>query len=595
MLDVEQIRLGRMTLQPRRQLLADGKRVPVGRRGLEILSVLAEAGGDVVTKDELMAAVWPSSIVEENAMQAQITTLRKALGAEAGLIKTVRGVGYQLELAANEIRPVAPDAGATPSLVVLPFDNMSDDDSQEYFADGICEDIITDLSKVSRLSVIARNSAFTLKGQSVDITEVARRFAVSHVLEGSVRKAGDRIRITAQLIDGATGLHVWAERYDRDLTDIFSLQDEVAQAIVEALEVELLPSEKEAIEDRGTDNFEAYDLILRARALMGRLGVQNIERSLELTTRAIELDPHSITAYHHLAATIDNLEFLASDKKAECDRRRKQMIERATAFAPNDPLFLLMRSRDHVQKRELVVAEEINGGVANGTHLGMFWGAPEFFGFYVGRFEPVLELARRGVRRDPMDRMSSMMLHDLLDICGRLDEADEEARRNRDLPGDRCHFDLATLHRAKGRATPAKLSALFQDLLASGDFVLTVPLHRQLEPVLHDPEAARKLVRAALADPGCQDPVRQIWIARFAAFYDDTDTAIDVLRRVFMDPDTVIDLRCMMWQQPFKQARRDPRFKDVLEAIGLPDYWRATGKWGDFVRPLGEDDFEVLG
>jgi hypothetical protein len=270
------------------------------------------------------------------------------------------------------------------------------------------------------------------------------------------------------------------------------------------------------------------------------------------------------------------------------------MIERATAFAPNDPLFLLMRCRDHVQEGDLVAAEETNRRVANGTNLGMFWGAPEFFGFYVGRFEKVLEFARRAVRCDPMDRMSSLMLHDLLDICGRLDEADEEARRNRDLPGDRSHFDLAMLHRAKGRATPAELSVLFQNLVASGDSVLPVPLHRQLEPVLHDPEAAIKLVRAALTDPGCQDPFRQIWIARLAAFYDDTGTAVEVLRRVFMDRQTMIDLRCMMWQQPFRQARRDARFKDVLESMGLPDYWRATGKWGDFVRPLGKGEFAVL-
>jgi TolB-like protein len=592
--DVEQIRLGRMTLQPRRQLLADGKRVPVGRRGLEILSVLAEAGGNLVTKDELMTAVWPSAIVEENAMQAQITALRKALGAEAALLKTVRGIGYQLELPASEARPPSADAGTMPSLVVLPFENIGDDESQEYFADGICEDIITDLSKVSGLSVIARNTAFTLKGQSVDIAEVARRFAVSHVLKGSVRKAGERVRITAQLIDAASGLHVWAERYDRDLTDIFSLQDEVAQAIAGALSVELLPGEKEAIGDRGTDNFEAYDLILRARASMGRLDLASLERSLELTTRAIDLDPGSMAGYRHLAAAIDYLEFLAPERKTECDRRRKRLIERAGSVAPNDPLFLLMRCRDHVQKRELVIAEEINREVAQGTNLGMFWGSPEFFGFYVGRFEPVLEMARRRVERDPLDRMSSMMLHDLLDICGRLDEADEEARRNRDLPGDRCHFEFSTLHRAKGRATPDELSALFRNLLDSGDFVSTVPLTRQIEPVLHHPGAARKLIRAALSDPDCQDPFRQLWIARFAAFYDDTDTAVDVLRRVFMDSATMIDLRCMMWQQPFVQARRDPRFKDVLEALGLPAYWRATGRWGDFVRPLDNGDFEVI-
>ena len=148
---------------------------------------------------------------------------------------------------------------------MLPFANMSGDAEQEYFSDGISEDITTDLSKVSALEVVARNTAFTFKGRSVDICEIARTSSVSHVLEGSVRKAGGRVRISAQLIDGTTGRHLWADRFDRELTDIFALQDEISNAIVQALKVKLLPEEKEAIENRGTTNPEAYDLYLIAR------------------------------------------------------------------------------------------------------------------------------------------------------------------------------------------------------------------------------------------------------------------------------------------------------------------------------------------
>ncbi len=151
------------------------------------------------------------------------------------------------------------------SICVLPFVNMSGDPEQEYFSDGITEDIITDLSKVSALMVIARNTAFTFKNKVMDVKEVAHALDVSHVLEGSVRKAGSRVRITAQLIDGATGGHVWADRYDRDLTDIFAIQDEISKAIVAALRVKLLPNEKKAIESRGTSNIEAYNLYLMAR------------------------------------------------------------------------------------------------------------------------------------------------------------------------------------------------------------------------------------------------------------------------------------------------------------------------------------------
>ena len=151
------------------------------------------------------------------------------------------------------------------SVCVLPFANMSGDAEQEYFSDGISEDIITDLSKVSALSVVARNTAFTFKGKSVDVTQIARQLRVSHILEGSVRKSGGRVRITAQLIDGVAGDHVWAERYDRNLEDIFALQDEISEAIVKALKLKLLPEEKKAIEQRGTENAEAYSLYLMAR------------------------------------------------------------------------------------------------------------------------------------------------------------------------------------------------------------------------------------------------------------------------------------------------------------------------------------------
>ena len=157
------------------------------------------------------------------------------------------------ELAGGRAEPSAREASRDVSICVLPFQNMSGDAEQEYFSDGISEDITTDLSKVSALEVIARNSAFTFKGQSVNVCEVARKLGVTHVLEGSVRKVGNQVRITAQLIEGRSGGHVWADRYDRDLTDIFSIQDELSKAIVHALRLKLLPEEKKAIEKRGTN------------------------------------------------------------------------------------------------------------------------------------------------------------------------------------------------------------------------------------------------------------------------------------------------------------------------------------------------------
>ena len=203
--------------------------------------------------------------------------------------------------------PGAPAAAArTPrvGIAVLPFVNMSGDPEQEYFSDGITEDIITDLSKVSALSVISRNSVFVYKGKPVDVTRVARELKVSHVLEGSVRKAGGRVRISAQLIDGVGNNHVWAERYDRDSSDIFALQDEISEAIVKALKLRLLPEEKKAIERRGTENPEAHNLYLMARQsyITGQEGdVRAAEAIVRLCKRATEIDPGYAQAWALMA------------------------------------------------------------------------------------------------------------------------------------------------------------------------------------------------------------------------------------------------------------------------------------------------------
>ncbi|MGH6992055.1 MAG: TIR domain-containing protein [Caulobacteraceae bacterium] len=229
--------------------------------------------------------------------------------------------------------PQATPQGQRPAICVLPFSNMSGDLDQEYFSDGISEDIITDLSKVSALSVTARNTAFTFKGRSVDVPEIARRLGVSHVLEGSVRKAGGRVRITAQLIDGQAGDHLWAERWDRDLTDIFAVQDEISQAIVAALKLKLLPEEKKALGARGTESARAYDLFLEARQLFasGNLGDPRCEeRILALARQALAIDPDYARAWALIARVQASLRF----RYGRPGEDGSQAAEKALAIEP---------------------------------------------------------------------------------------------------------------------------------------------------------------------------------------------------------------------------------------------------------------------
>jgi adenylate cyclase len=278
-------------------------------RVMQVLVALARAHGEVVSRDELLASCWGGLAIGDDAISRCIGRLRR-LSKEAApgafTIGTLPRIGYRLSQVADRASsPPARGAVRKLSICVLPFANMSDDPQQEYFSDGISEDIITDLSKVSALSVVARNTAFTFKGKSVKVPDLARELGVSHVLEGSVRKAGNRVRITAQLNDGAAGDHIWAERYDRDLTDIFALQDEISEAIVTALKLKLLPQEKQAIERRGTDSVEAYDLYLMARSyyLTGNYGDPRRDEAIErLTRRAVEIDAGYAQAWALMAA-----------------------------------------------------------------------------------------------------------------------------------------------------------------------------------------------------------------------------------------------------------------------------------------------------
>ena len=251
--------------------------------------------------------------------------------------------------------PGAEKASAAPrkaAICVLPFINMSGDGEQEYFSDGISEDIITDLSKVSALSVVARNTAFNFKGKTIDVKDVARQLNVTHVLEGSVRKAGDRVRITAQLVDGEIGDPVWADRYDRDLTDIFAIQDEISKAIVGALKLKLLPQEKKAIEQRGTSSSEAYNTYLLARRhwIDGtHWDTRRAEVVIRICRQAIAVDPDYAQAWALMALAQFDLRFMHG--RLEDDGL--DAAERALAINPSLAEAHLVKAR-HLQNDGLI-------------------------------------------------------------------------------------------------------------------------------------------------------------------------------------------------------------------------------------------------
>src|SRR4051812_38893047 len=295
----EEVSFGRFQFDlGRRELSRDGIPVRLGSRALDVLFVLATARGNVITKDELLARVWPGQVVEENNLQVQVSALRKALDEEKSgqsYLVTVPGRGYRLiGVAGGSPGPPPPDK---PAIAVLPFQNMSDDPQQEYFADGIVEDIITALCHMRWLFVIARDSSFAYKGRTADVKQVGRELGVRYVVEGGIRRAAQRVRITAQLIDASTGAHLWADHFDGGLEDIFDLQDRVTASVVGAIAPKLEQVEIERAKRKPTESLDAYDYYLRGVANSSQWLKEPTEEALRLFYKAIELDPGFAAAY----------------------------------------------------------------------------------------------------------------------------------------------------------------------------------------------------------------------------------------------------------------------------------------------------------
>jgi TolB-like protein len=302
-MDRDEVSFGRFHLDlSQRQLACDGIPVPLGSRALDILCVLALAKGEVVSKGELMTRVWPGVVVEENNIQVHVSALRKAFdGGKSSQTHLVNVPGRGYRLVGLKSLHSAPDGGPDrslgpapsdrPSIAVLPFQNMSGDPEQEYFADGMVEEIITGLSRIKWLSVISRNSTFTYKNKPAAIKEVADKFGVRYVLEGSVRKAGNRVRTTVQLINTETGGHIWAEQYDRVLEDVFALQDEITMCVIGAIEPSLRKAEIDRVRRQRPNNLNAYDFLLRSLPFVLAGNPKDSAIAIPLLENAVKLQP----------------------------------------------------------------------------------------------------------------------------------------------------------------------------------------------------------------------------------------------------------------------------------------------------------------
>ena len=320
----------------RSQLTRAGEVIAIGQRAAAILARLLQANGNVVSKDDLFAAGWPGQIVEESNLSVQIAALRKALGHNAlgeDWIMTAQRMGYSFAMEpVKGGKALQTGVNEKPAIAVLPFDNSSAEQGQDFFADGLTEDIITDLSNVPNFRVIARNSTLVYKGKPTDVRQIAQDLGVNYIVEGSVRKSVDRIRVNVQLVDAASGTHIWAERFDRELADVFALQDEVARRIVGAISGKL---GSEPTLRKRPRNLEAYELCLRCRYMITQSKEAN-EEAQRFLLRAIELEPDYAEAFRRLAHSYCH-QWLHYDESPAIYRAKSlAAAERAVELDPQD-------------------------------------------------------------------------------------------------------------------------------------------------------------------------------------------------------------------------------------------------------------------
>jgi TolB-like protein len=436
----------------RRELRRGAQPVATAPQVFDLLECLIKNRHRVVSKDDLIAAVWDGRIVSESALSTRINAVRYAIndtGEDQRLIRTIprRGVRFVgiVHEAEEPETPAAADAieqprptltlPDRPSIAVLPFTNMSDDPQQDYFADGMAEEIITALSRLRWLFVIARNSSFTYKGRPVDVKQVGRELGVRYVLEGSVRKASNRVRITGQLIDASIGAHIWADRFDGAIEDVFDLQDQVTASVVGAIAPKMEQAEIERARCKPTENLDAYDYYLQGLAKAYEVTKHANGDALRLFYKALELDPYYAPGYGMAAwcyawRMMNGWMAERAKEVAETARLARQAVElgKEDAIALSMGGFALALVVGDVEDG----AAFIDQALVRNPNLAAGWLFSGWIRMYLGEPDVTVEHAARAIRLSPLDPFS-FLAYTLVGaghfFAGRYDEASSWAEK----------------------------------------------------------------------------------------------------------------------------------------------------------------------
>jgi TolB-like protein len=420
----------------RRELARGSEAIALGPQVFDLLLHLVQDRERVVTKDNLIDVVWGGRIVSESTLTSHINAVRKAIGdtgEEQRLVRTLARKGYRFVGEVRESdgsekpdppRPPErqpepegpPDSAAhpaapalalpeRPSIAVLPFFNLSGDPTHDYFVDGVVEDIISALSRISGLFVIARNSSFTYKGRAVDVKQVGRELGVRYILEGSLRKAASRVRITGQLVDAATGANLWSERFDGKIDNIFDLQDQMTANVVGAIAPRLEHAEIERAKHKPTESLDAYDYYLRGMWKFRQVSRSAIDEALPLFYEAIQRDPEFASAYAMAAwcYSLRKINRWSTDPEREIAEGTR-LVRRAVELGQNDAVALA--SSVHALAH---LAGDLDGGIASADralaldpNLAAGWFVGGFVRIWRGQPEDAIERLARAMRLNPL-------------------------------------------------------------------------------------------------------------------------------------------------------------------------------------------------
>jgi TolB-like protein len=599
-------------LAAQRRLVArsDGRPVEVTAKALDALHFLLRHPGELLDKSTLMAAVWPNVVVEENNLNQVVSALRRALGDGSGgrrFIVTVPGRGYQFVAPVREVHeeaqsapPAAHPAQVTPaarkSIAVLPFASLSSDPEKDYFGDGIAEELIHLLARVPGLKVPARTSSFAYKGRNIDVRQIARELGVGMLLEGSVRSAGERIRVTAQLVEADSGFHVWSETYDRRFVDIFELQDELAGAIVQALKINLGDggAVRPLRDAPPTKNVEAYRLFLQARMMQSTLAPPFRARMIEWLSASIALDPGFARAHAELAVVRDFL-FLIGDRGPEILLEAQRSAEMALSLDPNCAEAHAAMGVQHARRGDWIGAEnslrramelDPNEPLTHNAYATWVLGP-------VGKLNHALVESRTAYELAPAMTGAATSLAGFSSICG---DNEESARytqvsvelgvRDDQLPVPIFRSEIARHSEQYAVAAEYLLPGLPQELRAYGSEELVGLVYAALGDPGRAPQALAALRRLrkhrdlASLDKWPMIMFTILWYAWLGALDDAHDTAQEIVNSFKRTGILNVLNLSPLWMPELLAFRRDARFLNFARELGLIDYWRERGPPG---------------